>query len=131
MATAACLGFAMPIPAAADGSRDLLVDNRTTKLDHGMYEIREAGREFLAKERRKKGAWKALDPDIRAMVPRCAVPLRARWAVKADLEKSEGVEVRCVKSIDRRMRQWEIFVPAYRTVEEADTPKPAARAAVK
>jgi hypothetical protein len=50
---AACFWFSTPSPAAAEDRRDLLVANRTTKLDHGMYEIREAGREFLAKERRK------------------------------------------------------------------------------
>ena len=123
MGMAACLWFSASSLAAAEDTRDLLGDNRTTKLDHGMYEIREAGREFLAKERRKKGAWEAMDPDIRAIVPRCAVPLRARWAVMADLEKNEGVEVRCMKSIDSKMRHWEILVPAYRIVEQTEKPK--------
>jgi hypothetical protein len=61
-----------------------------------------------------------MDPDIRAIVPRCAMLLRARWAVNADLERNEGVEVRCVKSVDSKMRQWEILVPAYRMVEQAE-----------
>ena len=90
LALAACLSICAPC-FGRDGE-DLLANKQPAKLDHGLYEIREAGREFLARKRHRKGMWKAIDPDMRIIFPRCAGPLRTRWSVKADLEKNEGVQ---------------------------------------
>jgi hypothetical protein len=103
--------------ASSSDQRDVMLKYRTTKESHGLYEIRAEGIEFLEREKGKKGVWVAMDPDIRIWVPRCAVPLKTRWAVKADLEENEGVEVKCEKSVFSKQRQWEVLVPAYRATK--------------
>ena len=56
-------------------------DMRSNDAVHGLYEIREEARKFVSQENaRNRGTeWVALEPNLKVLVPRCAVPLKARW----------------------------------------------------
>jgi hypothetical protein len=55
-------------------------DMRSNDVVQGLYEIREEARKFVAQENaRTHGGWVASDPNLKIFVPRCEVPLTARW----------------------------------------------------
>ena len=124
----AALLFAIAGQCMADGRPkddpdEPLLRYRTTAELHGLYEIREEALRFLQSQPRKKtGAWVPLGPDIRAMVPLCAVPLHTRWARASDNTDSlPGVLVICRKSIDKKAPSWSIFIGTFiRAEHEAE-----------
>lgn len=68
-----------PYAALADEARTSVDEMKTTGDIQGLYEIREAAREFMAAQnRRNKTNWRAQEPDLRVLVPRCLVPLKVR-----------------------------------------------------
>jgi hypothetical protein len=75
--------------------------DRTTAEKHGLFEVRERAREFVAKWNGREGTtWEAMDPNLKIMVPRCAVPLRAIWAPKSYKLSRPNVLVYCVRTVD-------------------------------
>ena len=80
----------------------------------GMYEVREAARQFLTRQPAPaRGEWTALLTDVRTFVPTCAVPLQTRWALASDREQGmPGVMVICPKSTDKAYTKWAAFVGA-------------------
>lgn len=56
-------------------------DMRSNDAVHGLYEIREEARRFMVQENSTHpgSEWEAGDPNLKVLVPRCAVPLKARW----------------------------------------------------
>ncbi|WP_426105445.1 hypothetical protein [Massilia sp. TSP1-1-2] len=117
VAAAAGLALIFSIAAAAepDAHGDPLLGYRGNAQFHGLYEVREAARAFLIKESvGRKAAYEAMDPDIRVAVPRCVVPLRARWARKSVEHDQPGVEVFCRRSVAKKYaRVWVVFVPLF------------------
>jgi hypothetical protein len=109
------LALALARPCFARDEPVELLKYRTTKQDHGLYEIHQEARKFLNRQPRKKsGDWVAVGPDIRMQVPRCAVPLRTRWARESDdKENLPGVLVICRKTIDRKSPNWAVLVSSY------------------
>lgn len=107
-------------PSVADRSRDSVADDpllkyRTTARHHGLYEIHAEASRFLRSQPQKKtGPWIAAGPDIRMQAPRCAVPLRSRWAKKSDkTEELPGVLVICKKTVNDKDPSWSIFLHTY------------------
>ena len=112
---ALCLG---PCVARADAAPDSLLEYRTTAQTHGLYEIREEAMQFLDREgQKKREGWRALDPDIRIQVDRCAVPLKSAWVQKSAEFPYPTIEVSCAKTIDKRHPQWKVAVPVYQPKE--------------
>ena len=109
------LALALARPCFAREEPTELLKYRTTLQDHGLYEIHQEARKFLSRQPRKKsGDWVAVGPDIRMQVPRCAVPLRTRWARESDnKENLPGVLVICKKTIDRKEPNWAVLVSSY------------------
>lgn len=107
--------LAVARPCLAHDEPTELLKYRTTSTIHGLYEINQEARKFLTRQPRKKsGDWKAVGPDIRMQVPRCAVPLRTRWARASDNEENfPGVMVVCRKTVDRKDPDWAVFVSSY------------------
>lgn len=106
--------------AVADGSRGSVADDpllryRTTALHHGLYEVNvEASRFLRGQPQKKSGPWIAAGPDIRMQLPRCAVPLRSRWAKKSDnTEALPGVLVICKNTVNKKDPSWATFLHAY------------------
>lgn len=112
-------------PCFAHGNQpaDPLLRYRTIGGMQGMYEVREAARKFLLRQRAPvHGKWIALLPDVRIFVPACAVSLRARWAVASDpAPDMRGVMVSCPKSAAKQYQQWDVFVGV------GTSPKPGAK----
>lgn len=99
-------------------------DMRSNDTVQGLYEIRERAREFVASENAKGEAkWNASEPNLKVFVPRCAVPLGARWdtirwsSVDKRGELSEHtrrlIAVTCARSVDRAQK-WDVHVPVAR-----------------
>lgn len=101
--------------AAGDGQVDPLARYRGNDRVHGLYEIREAARAFLTREgAKKKVDYRPMDPSIQVVVPRCLVPLTARWARKTIYHDGPGVDVLCKRSVEKKYdRSWDVFVPLF------------------
>ncbi|CAA2109960.1 hypothetical protein [Variovorax paradoxus] len=102
---------------AATGIEDM----RSTDTVQGLHEIHEKAREFVAGENANgEGRWSAGEPNLKVFVPRCAVPLGARWdTIRWSSAGKRGepqehtrrvIAVTCVRSVDRA-RNWDVHVP--------------------
>jgi hypothetical protein len=133
--------FSLAGAAEPDVRLDSLVRYRTNASAHGLYEIREAARAFLAREgAKKKIDYKPMDPSMQIVVPRCLVPLTVRWARKSLYHDGPGVDVLCKRSIEKKHdHSWDVFVPMlqpeivekWRLLEEKNKRDAAAASAAK
>jgi len=79
---------------------------RSTATTHGLYEVDQAARAFVASENaRLRANWTVADPNPKILVARCSVPLNARWG-EIRLFAPDGrelvrkvVEVACSKPV--------------------------------
>lgn len=95
---------------ASDGGLDPLLRYRSGAEVHGLYEIREDVRKFIDKQNAEnKTGWIAGDPDIRAQVPRCAVPLQIEWRQDAGRRSVTVICTRTVKGSSEK--SWDMPVP--------------------
>ncbi|MGB7195836.1 hypothetical protein GN109_09525 [Collimonas pratensis] len=89
-----------------------IADDHTTADRHGLYEIREEARKFVAMENAKNlTTWEVLDPNLKIVVPRCVVPLKTKWAPKDRGLSSKSVWVICELTVDKQYKKWDVFVP--------------------
>jgi len=95
---------------------------RSDDAVHGLYEIREEARRFIAEENAgHQGEWQAGDPNLKVLVPRCAVPLTARWHAIRWFDTSRTAElvqrsrrviaVVCGRSASPAQQQWAVHFP--------------------
>ncbi len=94
--------------------RDYIEELRSTETTHGLYEVREAARKFVAEENtRERSNWIALEPNLKSQVTKCAVPLKAKWAPKSAGMTGKNVLVYCTKTIyvSAPSEQWTLAVP--------------------
>lgn len=104
------LGLSVLVFCNACSAGPYIDELRSTDTTHGLYEIREFARQFVAEQNAKNGtSWYALDPNLKSQVTKCAVPLRAKWAPKSSGFSGNPVLVYCVKPI--RGDQWTLDVP--------------------
>lgn len=83
-----------------------LEDWRSTESIHGLYEIDQAARAFVAAENARSNTdWTVAEPNLKTLVARCSVPLDARWG-EIRLFAPDGreltrkvVEVICAKPV--------------------------------
>ena len=99
-------------------------DMRSNDAVHGLYEIREEARKFVAQEnaRTPQSEWEAMEPNLKVLVPRCAVPLKARWheiwwfdtrAGGKLLKRSRRViAVECTRTVGPAQK-WDVHVPVF------------------
>jgi hypothetical protein len=99
---------------AQDVTTDPLLEYRTKGNRHGLYEIREAAKEFIRRENiAKKSHWVVGNPDIRVVVWECAVPLVAKWN-EADERRGPRVAVSCPRTLENApVKTWRVRVPVY------------------
>lgn len=94
---------------------------RSSDTVHGLYDIREAAREFVARENAEtQGTWEAMEPNLKVLVPRCAVPLTARWDTIRWLSNARGgklsehsrrvISVVCARAVNPAQK-WDVHVP--------------------
>lgn len=83
-----------------------LEDWRSTASIHGLYEIDQAARAFVAAENARRNTdWTVAEPNLKTLVARCSVPLDTRWG-EIRLFAPDGrelirkvVEVVCAKPV--------------------------------
>jgi|GEM_PF-2456344 len=107
------LAGAAPNCSASGVTYHGIEDDRTNGVKHGLFEIREEARHFIASENVSRGThWETLDPNLKLQVPRCAVALTVKWAPKTYGLSAPNVAVTCSRTIDGSWeRRWEVFVP--------------------
>ncbi|MFM9924532.1 hypothetical protein VLK31_16180 [Variovorax sp. H27-G14] len=109
------------LAASAHGLAATTIDSmRSNDAIHGLYEIREKAREFVAQENaRTQSTWEAIEPNLKVLVPRCAVPLQARWDTLrwSAVHKGEVVQhtrrviaVVCARAVNPAQK-WDVHVP--------------------
>jgi len=98
--------------ASAAASWDIEND-RSTSIKHGLFEIREEARRFISNENAKGlQQWEVMEPNLKTFVPRCAVPLKARWTPKSFGLSRQSVMVICPTAIANiAMGSWYVHVP--------------------
>ncbi|MBY5437635.1 hypothetical protein HFO95_12865 [Rhizobium leguminosarum] len=98
--------------------------DRSTKDMHGLFEIREEARRFIAHENAKgHQQWDVLEPNLKALVPRCAVPLETRWTPKSYGRSKPSVMVICPAAVPNTvMRRWDVHVPVERKPNQTGSP---------
>ncbi|MGJ7566047.1 hypothetical protein ACSFBM_19510 [Variovorax sp. GB1R11] len=105
---------------------------RSTDTVHGLYEIREAAREFITRENaRTHGTWEATEPNLKVLVPRCAVPLTARWDTIRWFANTKGgelsersrrvISVVCTRAVSPSQK-WDVHVPVTQQRSQAARP---------
>lgn len=110
----ALLPFLLLIASARCLASWSIENDRSTAEMHGLYEIREEAREFIAKENAKdQSAWVALDPNLKVVVPRCSVPLKTQWTPQSYGMTGRNVMVTCARSVGL-MQKWNVHVPVAR-----------------
>lgn len=71
-----------------------LEDYRSNESIHGLYEIDQAARAFVAAENARDGTdWAVAEPNLKTLVARCSVPLDSRWG-EIRLFAPDGRELR-------------------------------------
>ncbi|EJC83559.1 hypothetical protein Rleg4DRAFT_6694 [Rhizobium leguminosarum bv. trifolii WSM2297] len=87
--------------------------DRSTENHHGLFEIREKARRFIAQENAKgRQQWVVLEPNPKVLVPRCAVPLQTRWTPKSLGRSKPSVMVICAAAEPNAvMSSWDVAVP--------------------
>ncbi|MBX5241659.1 hypothetical protein [Rhizobium sp. NLR22b] len=101
------------IPCLASWS---IETDRSTPDKHGLFEIREKARRFIAQENANAHEqWNVLEPNAKVLVPRCAVPLQARWTPKSLGRSKPSVIVICAAAVPNAvMERWDVPVPVER-----------------
>ena len=89
--------------------------DRSTAEMHGLFEIREEARSFLAKENaRTHRGWVARNPNMKIAVPRCSVPLESQWTPKSLEQTGNSVMVTCTRAVGTQQK-WSVNVPVMQT----------------
>lgn len=89
--------------------------DRSTAEKHGLFEIREEARSFVAKENAiTHSGWVALDPNMKVLVPRCSVPLETKWTPKSYGLTGRNVMVTCTRAVGTTLQKWHVNVPVTR-----------------
>ena len=80
-------------------AREYIDQLRSTETVHGLYEVREAARKFVADENARNNThWEALGPNLKAQVAKCVAPLSAKWAPKSAGMSGKNVLISCSKT---------------------------------
>lgn len=87
--------------------------DRSTEETHGLFEIREEVRRFISHENAKgHQQWEVLEPNLKTLVPRCAVPLETQWTPKSLGRSKPSVMVICTVAVPNTvMKRWDVHVP--------------------
>ncbi|RXT17969.1 hypothetical protein B5P46_29295 [Rhizobium leguminosarum] len=86
--------------------------DRSTEHTHGLFEIREEARRFISHENAEgHQQWEVLEPNLKTLVPRCAVPLEKQWTPKSLGRSKRSVMVICTIAVPNTvMRGWDVHV---------------------
>ncbi|MGE9761630.1 hypothetical protein [Pseudomonas sp. PDM20] len=95
-----------------------LEEFRSSESIHGLYEIDQAARAFVAAENaRDNTAWTVAEPNLKTLVARCLVPLDSRWG-EIHLFAPDGraltrkvVEVVCDKPVSGK--SWKVSLRVF------------------
>nr|WP_246813044.1 hypothetical protein [Rhizobium changzhiense] len=106
--------FGTALSACAFGLASWSIEtDRSTEHTHGLFEIREEARRFISHENAEgHQQWEVLEPNLKTLVPRCAVPLKTQWTPKSLGPSKRSVMVICTVAVPNAvMRRWDVLVP--------------------
>jgi hypothetical protein len=93
--------------------------DRSTDTKHGLYEIQQTAAKFVQHHNKRHRTTLVVgEPDLRIMVPRCAVPLSTKWGPPATRERNSVAIVSCRKTVPGPGKQrWDVDVTVYEASE--------------
>lgn len=107
--------------AGAESTAWAIEQSRTTENIHGLYEIQQEAQAFLQNENKRRGTdFYVGEPNLKVLVPTCAVPLKAKWGTPKHA-RVYTVVVSCRKAIPENYgkAKWDVDVSAFSTAEIA------------
>jgi hypothetical protein len=97
---------------AAGNTVDVYEKYHSNDAIHGLFEIREEAIAFINRENIQGGTkFEVVGPNLKTLVPRCAVPLRAMWAPSGRGLTGKNVSVICARTSDINYQKWDVLVP--------------------
>lgn len=122
LSSVALLVFVLSTDTAGSESSSWTIEkDRTTPTAHGLYEIQQEAKAFLLKENERRGTdFYVGEPDARIWVPKCSVPLKAKWGMQKRT-RLYTVVVSCRKAIPESYgkAKWDVDVSAFSAAEIA------------
>lgn len=105
----------------AESTAWAIEQSRSTNNIHGLYEIQQEAQAFLQNENKRRGTdFYVGEPNLKVLVPTCAVPLKAKWATPKHT-RVYTVVVSCRKAIPENYgkAKWDVDVSAFSIAEIA------------
>ncbi len=97
---------------ASANDMQLSTNNQTY---HDLSDIRQHAVQFLIVENNKSNIdeqWIAGSPNMKVLVPRCAVPLSVKWVSKSYGLSGDNLVVNCrISTSPTHTKKWNVFVP--------------------
>jgi hypothetical protein len=85
----------------------------------GLNEIQQAAVQFVILENQKNNTtWVADNVNNKVLVPKCNVPLSAKWMPKGYGLSRKSVAVICQQTGDKHFKTWDIFVPVTKKINQ-------------
>jgi hypothetical protein len=103
--------------------------DRTLPTKHGLYEIQQEAKKFVSRENERRGTdFVVGEPDLRIVVPKCAVPLSTKWGKPIAPERIFVATVTCRKTVPENYgkTRWAVDVSVFRSslIKPASAPSP-------
>ena len=131
LSSVALLLAALSTHAQGDSSTTWSIEkDRTLPTKHGLYEIQQEAKKFVLKENKKRGTdFVVGEPDLRIVVPKCAVPLTTRWGTPAVPDKIYLATVACKKTVPENYgkARWEVEVTVFKASQIGQASAPSSR----
>jgi hypothetical protein len=97
---------------AAGNTADVYEKYHSNDAIHGLFEIREEAIAFINRENIQSGTkFEVVGPNLKTLVPRCAVPLKAMWTPSDRGLTGKNVSVICTRTGDINYPKWDVLVP--------------------
>jgi hypothetical protein len=125
------LWAAVATHAQGDSSTTWSIEkDRTLPTKHGLYEIQQEAKKFVLEENKRRGTdFVVGEPDLRIVVPKCAVPLTTKWGTPVVAERILLAVVTCKKTVPENYGKlrWAVDVTVFNRSQVGQASAPLSR----
>lgn len=131
LSSAVLLWAVVATHAQGDSSTTWSIEkDRTLPTKHGLYEIQQEAKKFVLEENKKRGTdFVVGEPDLRIVVPKCAVPLATKWDTPIVPERVLLAAVTCRKTVPENYGKprWTVNVTVFKASQIGQASAPSSR----
>ncbi|QIQ20890.1 hypothetical protein [Zophobihabitans entericus] len=87
---------------------------------HGLKFINEKAVQFMDQYNLKNNtSWVTSEPNAKIVVPKCTVPLQAKWFRLAGhpVNRFWYIQISCDKTVDENYKDWQVKIPTTRPTQ--------------